>query len=90
MILHIDSNASYLPETQACRRTGGHYYLRSIPADPEKTPHLPPPENGPIHTKFKILKHVVASAYKAEAGKMFRKVQTAVLLCIKLHEMGVP
>ena len=33
MILHIDSDASYLSEPMAHSRTGGHYYLRSLTTD---------------------------------------------------------
>ena len=72
MILHIDSDASYLSEPRACSRTGGHYYLRSLPANPEKYPNLQPPANGPIHTECRILKHVVASVAKAELGDCFK------------------
>ena len=50
MILHIDSDASYLSEPRARSRTGGHYYLSSIPTDPKKSPNFPPPENVPIYT----------------------------------------
>ena len=42
MILHIDSDASYLSEPQARSHTWGHYYLSSLPADPEKSPNPPP------------------------------------------------
>ena len=62
MITYIDSDASYLPEPRERSCTGGHYYLSSIPTDPKKSPNLPLPENGPIHTECRILKHVVASA----------------------------
>ena len=65
MILHIDSDASYLSEPRECSRTGGHYYLISLSTDPKKSPNLPPPANGPIHTECRIRKHVVASAAKA-------------------------
>ena len=34
--------------------TWAHYQPR------QKNPNLPPPENGPIHTECRILKHVVA------------------------------
>ena len=88
MILHIDSDTSYLSEPRACSRTGGHYYLISLPDDPEKSPNLLPPANGPIHTECRILKHVVASAAKAEVGGLFHNGQTAVPLRIKLHELG--
>ena len=33
VIIHIDSDASYLSEPRAHIRTGGHYYLRSLPTD---------------------------------------------------------
>ena len=56
IIIHINSDASYLSEPRAHRLTGGHYYLSSLPTDPEKSPNLPPPANGPIHTECKILK----------------------------------
>ena len=68
VILLIDSDASYLSEPRAHSRTGGHYYLSSLPTDPKRSPKLPPPENGPIHTECRIPKHVVASTAKAEVG----------------------
>ena len=36
----------------------------------------------------KILKHVVASAAEEEVGGLFQNEQTAVPLCITLHELG--
>ena len=88
MILHIDNDASYLSEPRARSRTGGLYFLSSLPTDPKKSPNLPPPENGPIHTECRILKHVVESAAEAEVGGLFHNEQTAVLLRITLHELG--
>ena len=88
MITHIDSDASYLSDPRARSRTGGHYFLRSLPTDPEKSPNLPPPANGPIHTECRILKHVVASAAKAEVGGLFHNGQTEVPLRITLHELS--
>ena len=88
VILQIDSDASYLSEPMARSRTGGHYYLSSLPTDPKKPPNLLPPANGPIRTECRILKHVVASAAKAEVGGMFHNGQTAVPLIITLHELG--
>ena len=35
MILQIDSNASYLSEPRVYSRTGGHYYLNSLPTNPK-------------------------------------------------------
>ena len=88
MILHIDSDASYLSEPRTLRRTGGTYYLSSLPTDLKKSPTPPPPANVPIRTEFRILKHVVASAAKAEVGVLFHNGQTAVPLRITLHELG--
>ena len=85
MIIHIDSDASYISDTQARSRTGGTYYLRSLPTKPKKTPNLPPRANGPTHTECRILKHVVASAAKAEVGGLFHNGKTAVPLRITLH-----
>ena len=87
-MLQIESDASYLSEPRACIHTGGHYYLISLPTDPEKSPNLPPPENGPIHTECIILKNVVASAAEAEFGGLFHNGQTEVPLRITLHEIG--
>ena len=88
MILYIDSDASELSETPECSRTGGNYYLSSLPADPKKSPNLPSPENGPIHTECRILKHVVESASESEVGGIFQNGQTAVPLRIILHEIS--
>ena len=43
MILHIESDASYLSEPRERSRTEGHYYLSSVPTYPKKSPNLPPP-----------------------------------------------
>ena len=76
MILHISSDASYLSNTRACSCTGWHYYLISLPTDLKKSPNLPPPANGPIHTEWRILKHAVASTAKEEVGGLFQNGQT--------------
>ena len=88
MILHIDSDASYLSEPRARNGTGGHYYPSSLTTDLKKSPNLPPPANGPIHTECIILKHVVVSAAEAEVGGLFHNGQTAVPLRITLHELS--
>ena len=90
MILRIESDELYLSEPRARSCTGGHYYLISLPSDPEKAPNLPPPSNEPIHTEFRIMKHVVASADEAEVGGMFHNWQTYVPIRITLDEIGFP
>ena len=90
MILHVDSDASYLSEPLARSRTGGHYYLISLPADPVKAPNLPLRANGPIHMECGILKHLVVSEAKAEVGGLFQNGKIAVPLRITHHELGFP
>ena len=87
MILHIEIDASYLPEPQAHIHTGGHCFLSPLPTDLGKSPNLLPPENGPIHTEYIILKHVVASASESEVGGLFHNGQRYVPLRITLQEL---
>ena len=88
MILYIDGDASCLSEPRARSRTGGHYYLSSLPTNLKTSSNLPPPANGPIHTECRILKHVVASAAEAEVGGIFHNGKTALPLRIIIHELG--
>ena len=55
---------------------------------PKKSPNLPPPANGSIHTECIIIKHVVLPEDEAEAGGMFQNGKTAVPLIITLREIG--
>ena len=64
MIIHIESDTSYLSEPRASSHTGGHNYLSSLPTDLEKSTNLPTTENGPIHPECRILKHTLASVAK--------------------------
>ena len=86
MIIHIDSDTSYISDPRACSCTVGQYYLTNN--WPEKSPNLLPPANGPIHTEYRISKHVVASASEAEVGGLFHNRKTAAPLQITLHELG--
>ena len=90
MILHIKSDASYLSGSRSHRRTGGHYYLISLPTDLEKDPNLPPPSNEPIHMECRIFKQVVVSAAKVEVRRMFYNAQKAAPISITIHELGFP
>ena len=60
MILHIDSDASYLVMLKAHSCIAGYYYLTKFP--PPK-PAIPNPViNGAIHVKCKTIQNVMASA----------------------------
>ena len=88
MIFHIGSDASYLSVTWSNSHNEGNYYLIALPTNLEKSPNLPPPENGPILMKCRILKHMLASAAKAEVGILLHNGQTSAPLRITLQELG--
>ena len=90
MVIHIDSDSSYLSKPYARRHTVGHYYLILQPVDPKKPPKLSPPANVPIHIEYRILRHVVASDAKAEVGGLFHNREIAVPLRITLNELIFP
>ncbi len=85
MILNVHSNASYLSAPCARSRTGGSFFLGSLPADGE-----PIKLNGAIHITCTILKLVAASAAEAELGSLFLNAQEAKVLCLTLDELGRP
>ena len=74
------------------RATGTQLHWRALLTElttkrPKKSPNLPPPANGPVHTEFRILKHVVVSAAEVEVGVLFHNGQTEVPLQITLNEL---
>ena len=50
MVIHIESDISYLYEAHKHRHTGGIYNPSSQPAHTKKASNLIPPENVPKHT----------------------------------------
>lgn len=90
MILHIDSDASYLSLPQARSRAGGYFYLSAASINPFKPPTTTPPINGAIHVNCNKLQHVMASAAEAEVGAIFLNCQDAVGIRTLLHELGHP
>ena len=90
MILHIDSDASYLVQDYARSRIVGYYilssYLQVAPTIPQPTP------NAPILVECKTLRSVVASTSAAEAGietgRLFHNGQTIIHICRLLKVLG--
>jgi hypothetical protein len=78
MILHIDSDVAYLSMPKAHSPIGGHHYLSSNSHDPSKANTVDPPPSGPIHTVCHKLRHIMASAAKAEVGGLFVNGQDAM------------
>ena len=82
MILAVHSDASYLSESLARSRVGGHFFMSK---DVES-----PPNNGAVHTVAKIIKAVMSSAAEAELGGLYINAREAVPLRKTLEEMGHP
>ena len=85
-LIHIASYALHLSRPWACSRTGGNYYLRSLPYDPTKAPNLPHPEN----IEYRILRDVVAYESEAEVRGIYHNGKPAVPLHITLNEISFP
>jgi hypothetical protein len=70
MVLAAHSDASYLSESNARSRAGGHFFMSSnVPR---------PPNNGAILTIAQIIKAVMSSAAEAEVGALYINCREAV------------
>jgi hypothetical protein len=85
MVLHIDSDASYLSEPKSRSRAGGYHYLSNHPQ-----PNTTPPLNGAFHVVSNIMRNVLASATEAEVGALFHNAQDGAMFRTTLEEMGYP
>ena len=85
MILTVDSDASYLSETNARSTVGGYHFLSDHP-DKKTEPRL----NGAVLVVCNIMKNVMASAAEAETGGLFENCQAACPIRVTLEEMGWP
>ena len=74
------SDASYLSETKARSRAGGHFFMSNDSTDP--------PNNGAVLTIAQIIKNVMSSAAEAELGALFINCREAVPARHTLEEMG--
>jgi hypothetical protein len=87
MILHVESDASYLSEPDAKSRAAGFHYLSQDP----QGENIPYPEiNGAALVTSKIIKETVASAAEAELAALFHNGQDAYSLRVALEEMNHP
>jgi hypothetical protein len=82
MILHINSDASYLSENEAKSRAGGFFNMGSdIKTDKKLT-------NGAILIISKVLKNVMSLAAEAEIGAVFINAKEGAVLRTALEELG--
>jgi hypothetical protein len=82
MILHIQSDASYLSESEAKSRAGGFFYMGNTTKNDKKL------INGAILIISKVLKHVLSSAAEAEIGTMYIHAKEGAVLRTTLEELG--
>ena len=90
MVLHIDSDVSYLSLPHARSRATGHYFLSNKSTSPHLPPPTPPTPNGPIYTLCKRMRNVFASATESEIAALFHNGQEATVLRTTLLEMKHP
>jgi hypothetical protein len=82
MILHIDSDASYLSKNEAKSRAGGFFYMGNNNKNDKNL------TNGEILIISKVLKHVMSSAAEAEIGAVFINAKEGAVLRTTLEELG--
>eukprot|EP00957_Ditylum_brightwellii_P001297 102055-Ditylum_brightwellii.AAC.1 len=90
MVLHIHSDASFMSETEARSRAGGHFFLDEKSTDPTKPPTHQVPLNGPVHTVCEVIRNVMASTAEAEIGAFYSNTHKGEELRLALVKMGLP
>ena len=88
IVLHIDSDVSYLSVRGTRRRVGGHFFLSELSKDLRKPPSTIPPQNGPLHAVSFTLRHIMVSAVEAEYAGIFFNDQDAIIFGTALEELG--
>ncbi len=70
MVLAGHSNASYLSETNACSRTGRHFFMSIDEAIPSN--------NGAILTILQIIKAIMSSVAEVEIPALYINCKEAI------------
>ena len=87
MHLWVNSDVAYLVAPKAHSCLAVHYFLSDKPKHAGKPHHNPKP-NGPLHTKCKLIKHVVPSSTEGKIVAMYHNSQVAVDLRHCLADAG--
>ena len=93
MILHVESDASYLSVPKGRSRAAGYFFLSDRPTDPLQAPASTDPpvrHNGPIGIHSTIMREVLSSAAEAELAALFHNGREACPMRHALEEMGHP
>jgi hypothetical protein len=88
MILHVESDASYLTAPKARSRAGGYHYLSNMPLNIHNDSDELPAANGAINILCTIMKEVVASTTEAELAALFHNAREACPIRATLEELG--
>ena len=80
MVIAVHSDASYLSESKARNRAGGHFFMSEDDDEPRN--------NGAVLTVAQIIKAVMTSAAEAELGGLYINSREAVPMRHLLNEMG--
>ena len=80
MVLASHSDASYLSETKARSRAGGHFFMASDISVPKN--------NGAVHTVAQIIKTVMSYAAESELGAIYINCRKAIPARHLLKAMG--
>ncbi len=80
MVLTGHSDASYLSETNACSRAGGHFFMSND--------NTIPSNNGAILTILQIIKAVMSSAAEAEIRALYINCREAIPARHTLEYLG--
>jgi hypothetical protein len=89
MILHVESDASYLTSPRARSRAGGYHYLGNAPTKHTET-DTTQQSNGAVNVLCLTMKEVLASASEAELAALFHNAKEACPIRIVLEELGHP
>jgi hypothetical protein len=81
MILHIQSDASYLSVSKACRRLGGLFFCGNKSLHEDNI-------NGSILNAASAIKNVVASVDESEVGPCFQNAQSGAPIRVTLADLG--
>ena len=90
MVLHIQSDASYLSKPRSHSRTGGHYFLGDIRPDMSKLPITRTRLNGVIYSISGIMSNVMGSDDEEKIGATYINIQEAVPIRTLLFKLGHP
>jgi hypothetical protein len=88
MVLHIESDASYLSAAKARSRSAGYHFLSDRPRDPPDPTAAPPKANGAINVHCTVMREVLASAAEAELAALFHNGREACPIRTTLEELG--